>query len=110
MRGSLTINTPVVNSSLEVPRICNGENNSVRDNNVASNNTSGREDRYYCSSPHLPTFIFVKITNLLCNQNYLSMKQIVITAAELYKLSAFDYYEIVSYNNGMLIVNVYIND
>lgn len=38
------------------------------------------------------------------------MKQIVITVAELYKLSAFDYYEIVSHNNGLLIVNIYIND
>lgn len=38
------------------------------------------------------------------------MKQIVIAAAELYKLSAFDYYEITSHNNGLLIVNVYIND
>lgn len=38
------------------------------------------------------------------------MKQIIITVSELYKLSSFDYYEIVSHNNGMLIVNVYVND
>lgn len=44
MGGSLTINTPGANSGLEVPRTYSGKNNSVGDNNVASNNTiSGRE-------------------------------------------------------------------
>lgn len=38
------------------------------------------------------------------------MKKIIIPVSEMYKLSLFDYYEIVSHNNGMLIVNVYVND
>lgn len=43
MGGSLTINTPGANGGLEVPRTCGGENNSVGDNNVDNNTTSGRE-------------------------------------------------------------------
>lgn len=38
------------------------------------------------------------------------MRQVIITVSELYKLVSFNYYEIVSHNNGMLIVNVYVND
>lgn len=38
------------------------------------------------------------------------MRQAIITVSELYKLASFDYYEIVSHNNGMLIVNIYVND
>lgn len=38
------------------------------------------------------------------------MKQIIIPVAEMYKLSLFYYYEIVSHNNKILTVNVYFND